>query len=319
MKLSPVAAIALFATSATARAQGVSADHTDVSGQYDGTFGHTELHQDGTHVAGSYAYDDGRIDGTLDGTTLRFAWTEDHGSGQGVFQVGGDGSLAGTWGNGASTSDGGAWTLAPARAAPGQPRGLFVGFRMPWDFAAGGGNLTVGMAGLGVDLGKRVGARGYLGISAEDELMMNIKTDRTDYADDDPTKLINRIRLGLEVRDYFHEGQASVRVNCGPETPVPRHDWVGARVGAETLDGLGTVGGFGDVSIGWDAQLGGAQLGMYLSAGVSVEPATAYGTTMPAPSLTALATTPPPTTGPSSGIVVEGDLAFGIRFQGGGG
>lgn len=251
----------------------------DVTGTYTGTWGDTTLRQDGDHVTGAYAYDDGRIDGELDGDTLRFAWTEDSGSGRGVFQVLPDGSMQGTWGSGDSDSDGGAWVLSPSSAAiasVGPADGAWTwGLRVPWNVQFTPHNISMGAIGATLDVGKHLArSRWYLGGSAEVELEVDMMPpDST--ALDGPAAWA-RLRLGGEARYYLGDGTASVSVNDGPEIPVPRHDWIGLRAGAESIDELAHVGQFADLTYGWDADLGGTAVGMTLTGGVSRDPSAAF-------------------------------------------
>ena len=79
MRILPLLLVGGFASVAHAQVADtstVAVAAVDVSGTYSSTWGAMTLQQSGTHVTGTYAYHDGRIDGTLDGNTLRFAWTE---------------------------------------------------------------------------------------------------------------------------------------------------------------------------------------------------------------------------------------------------
>jgi len=263
----------------------------DLSGNYVGTWGAATLRQDGMHVTGTYAYQDGHLDGMLADHTLTFAWTEDDGSGRGVFAVANDGSLYGTWGTGDSTSNGGSWTLtrggdgvpvaaaSPTALAPTDPRGLMTSLRMPFEVGGGGGALQVGWAGLGLDIGDRVSQHWYFGASSDAELY---SIEPASWSTDAEGKDTARVRLGGEVRYYFDDGVGEARVDCGPAFPVPRRTWIGARLGAESLDGGSTIGEFGDVTLGTTFQLGGTGIGMYGSFGISSEPASAIpGATTP--------------------------------------
>ncbi|HEY1554286.1 MAG TPA: hypothetical protein VGF94_05595 [Kofleriaceae bacterium] len=281
MKMIAIATV--LAVSSVAHAQPAVA----VSGTYTGTWGVTTLQQDGTHVTGTYAYHDGKLDGTLVDHTLTFEWTEDDGTGRGVFAVANDGNLYGTWGAGDSASNGGSWTLTPGVAsadpsatapapAPVDPRGLMRSFRMPFEVGGGGGALQVGWIGLGFDLGDRVSQHWYVGASSDVEMY---SIDPISDAEPDDTA---RLRLGGEVRYYFDDGVGAASVDCGPEFPVARRKWLGARLGAETLDGGSTIGEFADVTLGTTFQLGGTGIGLYGSLGVSSEPASAIpGATAP--------------------------------------
>ncbi|HTR52932.1 MAG TPA: hypothetical protein VMJ10_19595 [Kofleriaceae bacterium] len=278
----------LVAVSSAAHAQPGA---LDVSGNYVGTWGAATLRQDGTHVTGTYAYHDGHIDGALADHTLSFTWSEDDGSGRGVFAVANDGSLYGTWGTGDSASNGGSWTLtrggegvtAPTPAgdglAPADPRGLMTSLRMPFELGGGGGALQVGWAGLGLDIGDRLSQHWYVGASSDVELY---SIEPMSWTADIEGKDTARVRVGGEVRYYFDDGVGAASIDCGPAFPVPRRTWFGARLGAESLDGGSTIGEFGDITLGTTFQLGGTGIGMYGSFGISSEPASAIpGATMP--------------------------------------
>jgi hypothetical protein len=239
-----------------------SAAWADVSGTYTGTWGAAELHQDGAHVTGTYAYDNGRIDGTLVDDTLSFTWTENGGAGRGVFVVGADGVLRGTWGIDDDHS-GGEWELHHATRSD-----WSVGLRMPFDIGGGGGMMQWGVIGLGLDVGTRVGEHGYLGGSLDGEMYLT--------ASDATSGAFGRVRVGVEARYQFHDGTAYVSYDEGPQQPVARHDWIGVRDGAEWI--RGKLGHFAEVVYGWDAQLGETTtLGMYLGAGVAIDRGDALG------------------------------------------
>ncbi len=89
----------------------------DVSGSYTSNWGSAVLHQNHDRVTGEYAYHHGRIDGVLDGNVLHYAWHENDGDGHGVFVIGTDSELVGTWGIGDDDTRGGGWRLAPAAMA----------------------------------------------------------------------------------------------------------------------------------------------------------------------------------------------------------
>jgi hypothetical protein len=268
----------------------------DVSGNYTGTWGATTLQQDGSHVSGRYAYRGGQIDGTLVDHTLTFTWTEDDGTGTGVFAIANDGAMYGTWGTGDSASNGGAWMLArggdgvgaattTSELAPIDPHGMMTSLRMLWDVGGGGGALQVNWTGLGLDVGDRLSQHWYVGGSGDVSLFeispLGTETEPAQSA---------RIRLGGEVRYYFDDGVGTARINCGPAFPVPRRTWLGARIGGESLDGGSTIGTFGDVSLGTTFQLGHIGFGVYGSFGVSSEPASVFAGR--ASDATALATAP---------------------------
>lgn len=69
-------------------------------------------------------------------------WYEGMSEGRAVFHRDADGALTGTWGNGASTTDGGAWTLVPV------PRGGIAGV---WDTNWGVAIVTDTALGMHVD------------------------------------------------------------------------------------------------------------------------------------------------------------------------
>jgi hypothetical protein len=166
--------------------------------------------------------------------------------------------------------------LADDVASP-HPTGLQLGMRTPWDVTIAPNHIGLGVVGFGIDLGERVTDRVYLGVMTDYEMVMHV-------GDADPG-IENRLRGGIEARYYFHEGTATLgggpSGDCGcygePIT-VPRYDWVGLRFGEETVDEFSKRGTFADISLGTDAQIGASQLGAYLSAGISLEPAAAYAT-----------------------------------------
>jgi hypothetical protein len=169
---------------------------------------------------------------------------------------------------------GGFASVAHAQAAPdgGPHAGAWsLELAIPIDVTFGDGPTLVGAGGLELGVGKRLTDHWYLGATGDFEGLV----DTDIFADNAPSI---RLRAGGEARYIFNTGTGSASVDCGPSFPVPRTDWIAARAGAETLDGGTSFGTYGDVSIGSDFWLGGAQLGMYLQAGLSVEPTAAYGT-----------------------------------------
>jgi hypothetical protein len=142
---------------------------------------------------------------------------------------------------------------------------------VPIDVTFGSGPTLIGAGGLEVGLGKRLTDTWYLGATGDFEGMV----DTDVFAQNAPSI---RLRAGGEARYIFNTGTGSASVNCGPSFPVPRTDWIAARVGAETLDGGTSYGTYGDLSIGSDFWLGHTQIGMYLQAGLSIDPTAAYGT-----------------------------------------
>jgi hypothetical protein len=255
----------------------------DVNGTYGGTWGATTLRQEGAHVTGRYAYQNGAIDGQLDGDTLHFTWTEDDSAGRGVFRVVPDGTLVGTWGMGDSETSGGDWVLTPsanAGASGGAPTtpttGWIWGLRFPWDVQMTPHNISMGVIGVTLDVGERVaGSRWYIGGSASYELEADMTPPEASPTSDS-VGAFNRLRVGGEARVYFGEGTAALTVNDGDPVPVPRHDWLGLRGGAESFDGFSHTGEFADLTFGWDADLGGVAVGMTLTGGASVEPSAAF-------------------------------------------
>ena len=137
---------------------------------------------------------------------------------------------------------------------------------MPWDDTIAAGSDWIGMAGLGIGFGTRVTPSWYFGVTGDWELMMNAG-DASD---------LDRFRAGVEARYTFGQSTASASVNCGPPTPTPLYYWLAARAGGETLDMGTTHGEYADLSLGADIALGQTQIGMYVSAGLSVEPTSAY-------------------------------------------
>ena len=308
MRILPIVLLGGFPTAAHAQVAPVttvapvvaSVVAVDVTGTYASTWGAMTLQQDGTHVTGMYAYHDGRIDGTLDGNTLRFAWQEDDGAGRGELVRASDGSFVGSWGNGNDDHSGGLWRLTPAPggaliaslgppslapvadpetdvpsadSAPGPHAGAWsLELAIPIDVTFGSGPTLIGVGGLELGVGKRLTDNWYLGATGDFEGLV----DTDVFAASSPSI---RLRAGGEARYIFNTGTGSASVNDGPEFAVPRTDWIAARVGAETLDEGSSYGTYGDVSIGTDFWLGHTQIGMYVEAGLSVEPTAAYGTT----------------------------------------
>jgi len=277
----------------------VPSSSINISGNYVGTWGATTLRQDGDHVAGTYAYSNGHIDGTLVGNTLRFTWTEDDGSGRGMFVVSDRGALVGTWGQGADDHNGGAWQLAPTSAIATGATGLdsslmphivasalgltppasragtwTVGIRFPWDGESLPNGAAFGVGGVGVDIGMHVSDTWYLGGSADWEAVLSTAGD----AESGPGEY-NRFRAGGEARYYFHEGTAAANVNDAAWTPIPRHNYLGVRGGIETFDGGTTEGKFADVTLGTEMTTSVIGMGMYISAGLSLEPASLFDST----------------------------------------
>jgi hypothetical protein len=151
---------------------------------------------------------------------------------------------------------------------------------MPWDGTFAEDRVWIGMVGVGVGLGNRITPDWYLGVTADYEMLMGAEGGNWDAPINVPD--LNRLRGGVESRYIFNQGSGVGTVNDGPEFGVPRYDWIGARAGFETLDGGTTHGEYGELSIGSAFAMGRMQLGMYLAAGLSVEPVQAYGLTPPA-------------------------------------
>jgi hypothetical protein len=297
----------------------------DATGTYSSTWGAMTMQQQGTHVTGSYAYHAGTIDGTLDGNTLRFTWHEDDGSGEGILVRASGGSWIGSWG---TTDDhsGGAWQLAPiapgttpilaASNAPAQaattdgPKAGSLSFELslPFDVTFGNGPTLMGVGGLGVGLGKRVSDNWYLGGTADVEEEVNMSG-----GGNGPDGFL-RLRAGGEARYVFNHGTGEASVNCGPEFPVPRTDWVAFRAGAETLDEGTSYGTYGDVSIGTDFWLGSTQFSMYLQGGASIEPTATYEGSTSTTTDDSFAHQTQPQTTPASGNTTAGYFGMGFRF-----
>ncbi|HEY1817243.1 MAG TPA: hypothetical protein VGG74_33080 [Kofleriaceae bacterium] len=291
MRILPLLLVGGFGSVAYAQ---VAPAAVDVTGAYSSTWGAMTLQQSGTHVTGAYAYHDGHIDGTLDGNTLRFAWTEDDGAGRGELVRASDGTFVGSWGNGNDDANGGLWRLAPASAgsmfAPplasvastteasadsASDAGPHAGswsleLDMPIDATFASGSALMGVGGVEVGIGKRLSDHWYVGGTGGVEMLVGM----SDY-NNAPGK---RLRAGGEARYIFGTGTGSASVNCGPSFPVPITGWLQARAGAETLNGGSSFGTYGDLAIGMNWWLGHMQVGMYLQAGMSIEPTSAYGT-----------------------------------------
>jgi hypothetical protein len=168
---------------------------------------------------------------------------------------------------------------------------------MPWDGTFAADNVWVGMVGVGVGLGNRITPDWYLGVTADYELLAGVEAGNGDVID---VPDLSRFRGGLETRYVFNHGTSVATVNDGPDFRLPRYDWIGARAGFETLDGGTTHGEYGELSIGSSFALGRTQLGLYLAAGLSVEPDRAYGLA-PAADTTGIAkTVTPPDSSPSA-------------------
>lgn len=82
-----------------------------LSGVYSSTYGRVTLTQRGNRVTGFYPSHNGRIEGVIVGNQIRFHWQQPDGEGSGVWYLDGSGALTGSFGNGRSASNGGAWDL----------------------------------------------------------------------------------------------------------------------------------------------------------------------------------------------------------------
>ena len=128
---------------------------------------------------------------------------------------------------------------------------------------------VLGMSGFQVGIGKRITDDWYLGGTAE----LQLGDNNSDVENGFTTSL----RAGGEARYIFHQGESSISHEDGSDpTTVPRFDWIGVRGGVQSVSG--THGSFGELEIGGDAWLSKTtQLGLFVAAGVNVEPPDAYG------------------------------------------
>jgi len=81
-------------------------------GTWNTAWGRVTLTQTGSSVSGSYSGQyTGNLDGQVDGSAASITWTQTNGeSGKAKFKLSADGdSFTGTWGSGASSTNGGAW------------------------------------------------------------------------------------------------------------------------------------------------------------------------------------------------------------------
>jgi hypothetical protein len=269
MRAVVIASFVLAATSAYAQP-------LDVSGNYNGTSGITSLRQLGDHVIGLYGRGHATIDGTIEGDTLRFTWTDGARTGRGVFAIAGNGALAGTWGNGEDDRDGGTWILTRVVTSPPVARVTVTGVpqsppdptvsffaptrrawtfacRLSWDTSDRAGRIGLGLAGFGLDIERRVGARWHLGINGDltETLAVNGMGAPSSY---------QRFRGGAALRRDLDE---------------KRRRWVGVRGGIQTIDGGATTGQFAELAIGTDWYMAGISMGVYTFGGVDRERATA--------------------------------------------
>jgi hypothetical protein len=84
-----------------------------LAGDYTSDWGPVRIDGDGDSI--SAAYGGGVMSCAARGDRVDCSWFEASGGGRAVFQRSGDGTLSGTWGNGTSATDGGAWSLTPLR------------------------------------------------------------------------------------------------------------------------------------------------------------------------------------------------------------
>ena len=82
-----------------------------VGGEYSSTYGVVTLNQVGTRITGYYPSHNGTIDGVVDGNVIRFHWKQPDGEGTGVWYLGANNSMSGSFGFGPNATNGGAWTL----------------------------------------------------------------------------------------------------------------------------------------------------------------------------------------------------------------
>ena len=143
--------------------------------------------------------------------------------------------------------------IAPPRAGSWQ-----LGLRYTWDVQSVPDGAVMGVGGIGLAGGVRVTDRIYLGAVAESESISRMTGGGAPSYD--------TLRAGGELRYYLHDGAAS----------VARHDWIGLRYGVETYDWGATIGRFADVTLGTDVDLGAVGLGLYLTAGLSRQPSSAF-------------------------------------------
>jgi len=246
--------------------------HPTVSGKYTGDRGDATLVQDGTRVVGAFRAD-GEIDGEIESGTLHVTWREHGAVGRALLFLAGNGELIGTWGSGDSDRDGGTWRLAPVRAVPVALAAVPVDhtgawsldIRFPWDVTLLSGSTGIGVGGFGVGGGVRVTDHLYLGASADFEVVL--VSGRSNMPPSGPGSL-DRLRAGAEARYYSD--------NLAPSVFGGHQSWVGLRGGLETVDGDATSGHFAELSLGRDTNLGPLLMGMYVSAGLSFERASAY-------------------------------------------
>ena len=137
--------------------------------------------------------------------------------------------------------------------------------------------VVMGVADFQLGIGKRLSDRWYVGATGEWILGLDVGGSAASAGDSDASLLTSTLRVGGEGRYIFHQGQATLNVDCGPSFTVPRYDWIGFRGGAQSVSGAD--GGFAELAIGMEMKVNASfQYGMYLAAGLSFEPSDAYGT-----------------------------------------
>lgn len=110
-RLDTGAAVATPAAPAAASAPAAGVASSTWAGDWRTYFGTMRLQQEGGRVTGWYDYKNGRIEGMVEGNTVRGRWVQDNAEGRFIFRLGPDGkTFEGSWGRGASESDGGPWS-----------------------------------------------------------------------------------------------------------------------------------------------------------------------------------------------------------------
>lgn len=165
---------------------------------------------------------------------------------------------------------------------PARPRAGTLSFdlEIPMDMTFAGSTTWLGGGGLELGAAYRLTDRLSVGVTGTFEGVVPVGA--SPGSSPEPAM---RLRAGGLARYFVH---------LGPMGGV----WLGARGGYETLDGGSTRGTYADVSVGIDWWAFVMQTGLYVAAGVSVEPASAYG----ASSTDAIARTsgPPPASAPAA-------------------
>jgi hypothetical protein len=192
-----------------------------------------------------------------------------------------------------------AWVPPPPVVVgpPSGPRAGSLAFEvaLPTDFTFAPHQTLIGAAGVAFGLGYRLTRSVELGWTVDLEDLVSTAIDANDpYL---------RIRSGVETRYLF--GASSPH----PGARVVFTPWLGARAGFELLDAEATTRGeYADVSAGVDWWVHRHQFGMYVSLGMSVEPATAYAT------VTTTALTSQPTSAPAAPTVASPYVAIAWRW-----